>query len=118
MEGAETEQALNGYASRERMRKSKTGLLITIPPPDHLGEEIIKSLLQFTLRCHQHVTFSQRREKPNQKLTEAAKEQGEGEGKNERFLQIKNLNICGQREKKNKGKEMQHQRKIKDNSDE
>lgn len=56
--------------------------------------------MQFTLRCHQHVTFSQRREKPNQKLTEAAKEQGEGEGKNERFLQIKNLNICGQREKK------------------
>lgn len=34
---AETEQALYGYTSREN--ESKTGLLTTMPPPDHLGEE-------------------------------------------------------------------------------
>lgn len=81
---AETEQALYGYTSRENEREQDR-------PAYHYAttrsfgrrkkKKEKKILLQFTLWCHQHITFSQRREKPNQKQTEAAKDQGEGEGK-------------------------------------
>lgn len=82
----------------------------------------IRSILKITLWCYQHITFSQRREKSNQKQKKA-KERGEGEGKGrmiDLFADKEPERMWAKRErnKKNKGKEMQHQRKIKDNSDE
>ncbi len=109
------------WAKREIM----TGLLTTIPTTRTFGgekeREKKKRILQITLWCHQHVTFSQRREKSNQNLTEKAKERGEGRGRMiDLFADKEPERMWAKRErkKKNKGKEMQHQRKIKDNSDE
>ncbi len=115
---AETEQALYGYMSQERDHDRPA---YHYPHHQNIwgrkGEREKKRILQITLWCHQHVTFSQRREKSNQNLTEKAKERGEGRGRMIDLIADKEPErMWAKRE--NKGKEMQHQRKIKDNSDE
>jgi len=86
---AETEQALYGYTSRENEREQDRPAYhyATTRSFGRRKEEIKikKSLLHLTLWCHQHITFSQRREK----LTEAAKEQGEGKGRMRDFCRLR-----------------------------
>ncbi len=77
---------LNRHCMATRAKREiMTGLLTTIPTTRTFGgekeREKKKRILQITLWCHQHVTFSQRREKSNQNLTEKAKERGEGRGR-------------------------------------
>ncbi len=77
---------LNRHCMATRAKREiMTGLLTTIPTTRIFGgekeREKKKRILQITLWCHQHVTFSQRREKSNQNLTEKAKERGEGRGR-------------------------------------